>query len=95
MTTRKEIKQQAVARVRAERDAHRARRGELAAMTPQDRAAAKAADRATAREAKATARRERKQALAGMPRAERREAKRREKVYRKVKHRPQRAIAWG
>ena len=95
MTTRREIKQEAVARVRAEREARRARKTELAAMPGEDRRAAKAADRAEATQAAKLARRERKMASAEMTRAERRLDKRRERVYRKVKHRPRRAIGWG
>lgn len=94
MTTRREIKQEALARVRSEKAQRRARKAELAAMPADERTAAKAADRAAAREAKRTAKAERKAARAGMTRAERRAEKRRERVYRKVKHRPRRAIGW-
>ncbi|WP_062520994.1 glycoside hydrolase family 3 C-terminal domain-containing protein [Demequina silvatica] len=95
MATRKEIKQEAVARVKDERAATQARRDELKAMTPDERTAAKAADKAAAKEAKATAKEERAEVRATMNRAQRRELKRRERVYRKVSHRRRRAIGWG
>ncbi|KQM82705.1 glycoside hydrolase family 3 protein [Agromyces sp. Leaf222] len=95
MVTRKEIKQDAVARVQAEKAAKRERRAELKAMSPADRSAAKKADRAAAREARATAKQERKAARASMSRAERRELKRRERAYRRVKARPRRLVGWG
>ena len=95
MATRKEIKQEAVARVKDEREARRARKDELKAMTPEERTAAKASDKAAAREAKAAAKAERVEVRANLNRAERRALKRRERVYRKVKHRPRRAIGWG
>lgn len=95
MATRREIKQDALARVAEERALARARRAELQAMTPTARRAAQAEDRAAARSAKRAARLERKASRTTMTRAERREEKRREKVYRKIKHRPRRAIGWG
>ncbi|WP_062528922.1 glycoside hydrolase family 3 N-terminal domain-containing protein [Demequina rhizosphaerae] len=95
MATRKEIKQDAVARVRDERAAKHARRDELKAMTPEDRKVAQAADKHGAREAKKAAKESRAEERTVMNRAQRREAKRRERVYRKVKHRPRRAIGWG
>lgn len=95
MATRKQIKQDALARVASERNASRARRAELVAMEPDDRKAARAADRAAARQAKKEAKAERRQARAEMTGPERREDKRRERVYRKVKHRRRRAIGWG
>ncbi|ANJ26208.1 glycoside hydrolase family 3 protein [Agromyces aureus] len=95
MPTRKEIKQEAVARVQAEKAAKRARKAELKAMSPADRTAAKAADRAAAREARSTAKQERKAARASMSRAERRELKRRERAYRKVEARPRRIVGWS
>ncbi|WP_159451360.1 glycoside hydrolase family 3 protein [Demequina sp. NBRC 110054] len=91
MATRREIKQDAVARVRADRAARRERAAELKAMTPEDRKAAKAADKQAAAAAKA----ERKSARAEMPKDERREDKRRAKVYRKVSRRPFRFAGWG
>ncbi|UNK71848.1 glycoside hydrolase family 3 protein [Microbacterium sp. H1-D42] len=94
MATRKEIKQEAVARVKAEREAKRAWQADLKAMPAEDRKAAKAAYRAEAKAAKREAKQQRKTARAGMTRAERREDKRRERVHRKVKHRPRRAIGW-
>ncbi|MDN4476261.1 glycoside hydrolase family 3 N-terminal domain-containing protein [Demequina sp. SYSU T00192] len=95
MSHRKEIKQEAVARVKDERAAKRARRDELKAMTPDERTAAKAADRTAARDAKKASKDERAEVRATMNRAERRALKRRERVYRKVKHRPRRAVGWG
>ncbi|WP_062465463.1 glycoside hydrolase family 3 protein [Demequina maris] len=95
MSKRKEIKQEAVARVNEERAAKRARRDELKAMTPDERTAAKAADRTAARDAKKSAKDDRAEVRATMNRAQRRELERRERVYRKVKHRPRRAIGWG
>ncbi|KQZ10877.1 hypothetical protein ASD23_01610 [Agromyces sp. Root1464] len=94
MATRKEIKQEAVARVRAERELAKQWRAELKAMPREERAAAKAAHRAEARAAKKAAKAERAARRATMTRAERRLDSRRERVYRKVKHRPQRAIGW-
>lgn len=91
MASRKQIKQEEVARVRADSAAAKARKAELAAMTPEERRAAKAADK----QAAATAHAERKAARAAMTRAERREDKRRAKVYRKVSHRRRRAVGWG
>ncbi len=95
MATRREIKKDALARVAAEKDAARARKAELKAMAPEERRAAKAADRTAARAAKKQAKADRKAARSSMTRAERREAKRRERVYRKVKHRPRRLIGWS
>lgn len=95
MATRREIKQEALARVAAEKAERRARRAELTAMSPDDRKAAKKADRIAARAAKKQAKIDRKARRAEMTRAERREDKRRERVYRKVKHRPRRFIGWG
>ncbi|MFF2369212.1 glycoside hydrolase family 3 N-terminal domain-containing protein [Agromyces sp. NPDC058110] len=95
MATRKEIRAEARSRVAEEKAAKQARRAELAAMSPDDRKAAKAADPAAARAAKKAAKAERKAARAGMSRAERREAKRRERAYRRVKHRPRRLVGWG
>ncbi|SEJ45079.1 glycoside hydrolase family 3 protein [Demequina mangrovi] len=95
MATRKEIKQEAVARVKDERAAKRARKDELEAMTSDERTAAKASDKTAARDAKAAAKEERAEVRSTMNRAQRRELKRRERVYRKVKHRPRRAIGWG
>lgn len=94
MSTRSEIKQEAVARVRAEKEAKRARKAELAQLPDAERRTAQAADRAAARQAKQAAKRERSEARKSMTRAERRAEKRRERVYRKVKHRPRRAIGW-
>lgn len=91
MATRKELKQEAKARLAVEKEAKRARQAELKAMSPEDRKAAKTADRAAAKAAKA----ERKQARAAMSKADRREDKRREKMYRKVKNRPRRIIGWS
>ncbi|WP_062204123.1 beta-glucosidase [Demequina salsinemoris] len=91
MATRREIKKDAVARVQADRAAKRERTAELKAMTPEDRKAAKAADK----QAAATAKAERKAARDAMTRAERREDKRRAKVHRKVSHRPRRLAGWG
>ncbi|GAA1961592.1 glycoside hydrolase family 3 protein [Agromyces allii] len=95
MPTRKEITQEAVARVQAEKAAKRARKAELKAMSPADRKAAKAADRAAAREAKQAAKAERKAARASMSRTEFRELKRRERAYRRIKARPRRIIGWS
>ncbi|WP_062464149.1 glycoside hydrolase family 3 protein [Demequina soli] len=95
MATRKEIKQDAVARVKDERAAGKARKAELEAMSPDERTAAKAADKAAATEAKAAAKAERAEVRPTLNRAQRRELKRRARVYRKVKHRPRRAIGWG
>ncbi|WP_137843120.1 glycoside hydrolase family 3 protein [Microbacterium sp. 2FI] len=95
MATRKELKQEALARVAAEKAAKRQRKAELKAMTPADRKDARAADATAARDARATAKAERKAARAGMTRAERREDKRRERIYRKVKHRPRRIVGWS
>lgn len=95
MATRREIKQDAVARVREQRAARRARKAELAAMPADERKAAKAEDKQAAREAKKTAKAERAQVRAGMTRAERRADKRRDRINRKVAHRPRRAIGWG
>jgi beta-glucosidase len=95
MATRREIKQEAVARVQDERAARRERAAELKAMDPAERSAAKAADKAAARAAKADRKAERAEARAGMDRAARRADKRRERVYRKVRHRPRRAVGWG
>ncbi|WP_062385617.1 glycoside hydrolase family 3 protein [Demequina iriomotensis] len=95
MATRKEIKQEAVARVKDERAARQARKAELEAMTPDERTAAKAADKTAARAAQAAAKAERAEVRPTLNRAQRRELKRRERVYRKVKHRPRRAIGWG
>ncbi|MGP6170581.1 glycoside hydrolase family 3 protein [Microbacterium sp. A204] len=95
MATRKEIKQDALARVAVERTERRARRAELGAMSPADRKAAKAADRAEARAAKTQAKIDRKAHRDGMTRAERREDRRRERVYRKVAHRPRRIVGWS
>ncbi|WP_278236711.1 glycoside hydrolase family 3 protein [Isoptericola sp. AK164] len=95
MATRSEIKKAAVARVREERAVRRARRAELKAMPAAERRAARAADTAAAREAKKAAKAGRAEARADMNRAERRRAKRHERVYRKVKHRPRRAVGWG
>ncbi|ANC30975.1 glycoside hydrolase family 3 protein [Isoptericola dokdonensis] len=95
MATRREIKQEAVARVQDERAARRERSAELKAMDPAERSAAKAADKAAARAAKADRKAERAEARAGMDRAARRADKRRERVYRKVGHRPRRAVGWG
>lgn len=94
MSTRSEIKAEAVARVRAEKEQRRARKAEIAAMPADERRAAKAADRSQAREAKRAAKLERKAARESMTRAERRLEKRRERVYRKVKARPRRAAGW-
>lgn len=91
MTTRKEIKADAVAQVKAERAAKKARKTEIAAMTPEERTAAKAADKQAASVAKA----EHKQARDAMTRDERRDDKRRARVTRKVRHRPRRAVGWG
>lgn len=95
MATRKEIKQDALARVADERVKRRTRRAELKAMTPADRKAAKAADHAEARAAKTQSKIDRKARRDGMTRAERREEKRRERVYRKVSHRPRRIVGWS
>ncbi|WP_353808767.1 glycoside hydrolase family 3 N-terminal domain-containing protein [Agromyces sp. SYSU T00194] len=95
MATRKERKQEAVARVAAEKAAKRERRAELTAMSPEARKAAKVSDRTAAREAKQAARAERKLRKSSMTRAERREARKRERVYRKVKARPRRFTSWG
>lgn len=95
MATRKEIKQEALARVAAEREATKRWKAELEAMTPADRPAAKAARRAEERAAKQAAKAERKARRATMTRAERREDARRERVYRKVKHRPRRIVGWS
>ena len=95
MSPRKERKQEAVARVAAEKAAKRARRAELKAMSPEARKAAKAADRTAAREAKQAAKAERKLRTSSMTRAERREARKRERVYRKVSHRPRRIVGWS
>jgi len=95
MATRTEIKRDAVARAQALRATRRARRAELKAMTPQERRAAKAADRRAARQARKAATAERKAARAGMTRAQRREDKRRARIDRKVEHRPRRAVGWG
>ncbi|MGL3151682.1 glycoside hydrolase family 3 protein [Microbacterium sp. A82] len=95
MATRKEIKQDALARAAAEKAARQARRAELKAMSPADRKAAKAEDRALAKAAKKQAKADRRARRAEMTRAERREDKRRERVYRKVAHRPRRLIGWG
>lgn len=91
MATRREIKRDAVENARQMRAARRARRAELKAMSRSDRKAGKAADRRNAREAKKAA----KRARAEMPRAERREDKRRARINRKVTRRPRRAIGWG
>ncbi|CAM3467640.1 glycoside hydrolase family 3 protein [Isoptericola cucumis] len=95
MATRREIKQDAVARARELRTARRTRRAELKAMTPEERKAARTTDRQAAREAKRTAKQERTEARADMTRAERREDKRRARIDRKVAHRPRRAVGWG
>ncbi|MFF2272090.1 glycoside hydrolase family 3 C-terminal domain-containing protein [Agromyces sp. NPDC058136] len=95
MATRKEIKQEALARVRAERELAKQWKAELAAMPAAERKAAKAAHKAEARAAKRAAKAERKAARAEMTRAERREDSRRERVYRKVKHRPRRIVGWS
>lgn len=95
MATRKEIKQEALARVAAEREQAKQWRAELTAMSPEDRKAAKAQRRAEERAAKREAKQQRAEARAGMTRAERREDKRRERVYRKVKHRPRRIVGWS
>ncbi|WP_084106447.1 glycoside hydrolase family 3 protein [Demequina sp. NBRC 110056] len=95
MATRKEIKQDAVASVRADREAKRARKAELAAMEPAERKAAKAADRDAEKASAAQAKADRKEARASMSRAERREDRRRARVTRKVAHRRRRAIGWG
>ena len=91
MTSRKELKQGAVARVQAEKAARRARAEALEAMNPTERDLAKAADKAAHTEAKATA----KAARAGMSRPERKLQKRADRIYRKVLHRRRRAIGWG
>lgn len=95
MATRREIKQEALARVSQEKARKRERRLELQAMTPEDRKAAKTSDRAASREARAASRTKRKAALSTMTRKERRELKRRERVYQKVKHRPRRIVGWS
>ena len=95
MATRKEIKQDAVARVTEEKARKKQRRAQLRAMSPDDRRVARAADRAAAREHKKIAKQRRREARDSMSKAERREDKRRARVYRKVKHRPRRLIGWG
>lgn len=95
MATRTEIKRDAVARAQELRATKRARRAELKAMAPHERRAAKAADKRAARQARKDATAERKEARAGMTRAERREDKRRARIDRKVEHRPRRAVGWG
>ncbi|MFJ4106688.1 glycoside hydrolase family 3 protein [Oerskovia enterophila] len=95
MATRTEIKRDAVARAQELRAARRTRRAELKALAPEDRKAAKAADKVAVREARKAAKAERAEARAGMTRAERREDKRRARVNRKVEHRPRRAVGWG
>ncbi len=95
MATRKEIKQEAVARVAAEREAKRQWKAELEAMPADERQAAKTARRAEEKAAKRAAKEERKTRRSSMTRAERREDKRRERVYRKVKHRPRRIVGWS
>ncbi|WES63078.1 glycoside hydrolase family 3 N-terminal domain-containing protein [Microbacter sp. GSS18] len=95
MATRKEIKTDARARLAEEKAAVKQRRAELKAMPPAERTAARAADRAEARAAKKAAKQERKAARASMSRAERREAKRRERAYCRLKARPRRIAGWG
>ena len=95
MATRKEIKQEALARVAADRAAKKQWKAELAAMPAEDGAAATAAHRAEAKAAKRAAKEERTARRASMTRAERREDKRRERVYRKVSHRPRRIVGWS
>ncbi|GLI26500.1 beta-glucosidase [Agromyces rhizosphaerae] len=95
MSPRKERKQEAVARVAAEKAAKRERRAELKAMSPEARKAAKAADRTAARDAKKSAKAARKLERKSMTRAERRDARKRERVYRKVSHRPRRIVGWS
>ncbi|WP_105566935.1 glycoside hydrolase family 3 protein [Microbacterium halophytorum] len=95
MATRKEIKQDALARVAEEKAARRARRAELKAMSPEERRAAKPADRAAAKAEKKEAKADRSARRAEMTRRERREDKRRERVHRKVAHRPRRLVGWS
>ena len=95
MATRKEIKQEAVARVAAEREAKRQWKAELEALPADERRAAKDARRAEEKAAKRAAKEERAARRSSMTRAERREDKRRERVYRKVKHRPRRIVGWS
>lgn len=95
MTTRKQIKKDARERLAAEKEAKKARRAELSELAPEQRRAAKKADRLARKHEKKQAKKDAKAARAEMTRAERREAKRREKAYRRVKNRPRRLIVWG
>lgn len=95
MASRKEIKAEAVESAAAAREAKKTRKAELAAMEPDERKAAKAADKQAAKDAKRQAKDDRKEARASMTRSERREDKRRARINRKVAHRRRRAIGWG
>lgn len=90
METRKQTKSRVVAEVAAEKARRKERSAELAAMTPEDRAAAKASNKAAA---KASAK-QRKADVKAMTGEEKKLAKRHDRMYRKVWHRPRRAVGW-
>lgn len=95
MATRKEIKQAAVAAAKAEKAQRKARKDQLAAMPPDERRLAIAADRSAAKAAKAQAKAERKAARKTMTRPQRRADRRDARINRKVRNRPRRAVGWG
>lgn len=91
MSTRKERKEIAKARLQAERAADKTFAAEIADLPQESQNAAKT-ERKNAAKHTETAR---KAALKELPSAERKAAKKQEKVYKKIKHRPRRAIGWG
>lgn len=95
MTSRKELKQDAVARVREAKQAAKARALEIEALPAAERAAARATDKAAVRAAQKEAKAVSKRARAAMTRPQKRLDKRAERIYRKVKNRRRRMIGWG
>ncbi len=87
---KKELKQQIVSQVAEDKKARKEWKARLSAMSPDEKKAEKEKVRAE-RKAEKTAR---KQEIKSMDKPERRAAKKHDKVYRKVWHRPRRAIVW-
>lgn len=85
--SRKEIKRDAVAAAREEKDARTA----IKALPPKERKAAENAAKETNKREKAARQAARKQ----MPRSERKADKREARIFRKVAHRRRRAVGWG
>lgn len=91
MATSKELKKTVIAEVKAERARRKAKRAQIRSLPRGERAAANKMEKAARKAAKL----ERKSAIHAMTKEEKRAAKRRDRLTKRIWNRPRRAVIWA